>query len=150
MAHHAGLYRRRQYWYFKYKDDNGKWIERATRTVDRKKALSIKSQFLRELEAGQLPNDSSQWSLCKAAELWLLDRKLRVARSSYLSEKAIVRALAGCGKTQMEPENSLVSTERTDKKKACAEETSSSWTRSATSARSSEFRRTIRCVRCGS
>ena len=58
--------------------------------------------------------------------------------------------LAGCGKTQMEPENSLVSTERTDKKKACVEKTSSSWTRSATSARSSEFRRTIRCVRCGS
>jgi len=76
MAHHAGLYRRRQYWYFKYKDENGKWIEHATRTIDRKKALSIKSGFLRELETGQLPNDRSQWTLAKAAEAWLLDRKL--------------------------------------------------------------------------
>jgi hypothetical protein len=42
----------------------------------------------------------------------------------------------------------LVSTVRTDKKKACAEKTSNSWMSSATSARSSEFRRTIPCVRC--
>ena len=93
MAHHAGLYRRRQYWYFKYKDENGKWIEHATRTIDRKKALSIKSGFLRELETGQLPNDRSQWTFGKAAEAWLLDRKLRVARSSYFSEKTIVGSL---------------------------------------------------------
>jgi integrase len=93
MAHHAGLYRRRQYWYFKYKDENGKWIEHATRTIDRKKALSIKSGFLRELETGQLPNDRSQWTLRTAAEAWLLDRKLRVARSSHFSEKAIVGSL---------------------------------------------------------
>jgi integrase len=93
MAHHAGLYRRRQYWYFKYKDENGKWIEHATRTIDRKKALSIKSGFLRELETGQLPNDRSQWTLRKAAEAWLLDRKLRVARNSYFSEKTIVGSL---------------------------------------------------------
>jgi hypothetical protein len=57
--------------------------------------------------------------------------------------------LAGCGKTQVESENSLVSTVRTDKKKACAEKTSSSWTCSVTSVPSSEFRRTIRYVRCG-
>lgn len=56
--------------------------------------------------------------------------------------------LAGCGKTRVESENSLVSTVRTDKKKACAEKTSNSWTCSATSAPSREFRRTIRCVRC--
>jgi hypothetical protein len=93
MAHHAGLYRRRQYWYFKYKDENGKWIEHATRTIDRKKALSIKTGFLRELETGQLPNDRSQWTFGKAAGAWLLDRKLRVARSSYFSEKAIVGSL---------------------------------------------------------
>ncbi|HTA22659.1 MAG TPA: site-specific integrase [Terriglobales bacterium] len=93
MAHLAGLYRRRQYFYFKYKDDNGKWIERATRTNDRKKALSIKSEFLRELEAGQLPNDRSRWTLGTASEAWLVDRKLRVARSSYHSETTIVRAL---------------------------------------------------------
>jgi hypothetical protein len=93
MAHHAGLYRRRQYFYFKFKDDNGKWIERATRTTDRKKALSIKSEFLREFEAGQLPNDRSRWTLRETADSWLLDRKLRVAHSSYLSKKTIVRAL---------------------------------------------------------
>src|SRR5271167_2402287 len=39
--------------------------------------------------------------------------------------------LAGCGKTRVEPENSLVSTARSDKKKACVEKTSNSWTCSA-------------------
>ncbi|MGB0108456.1 MAG: hypothetical protein ACLPTQ_06985, partial [Terriglobales bacterium] len=40
--------------------------------------------------------------------------------------------LAGCGKTRCEadavPRNSLVSTAQPDKKKACAEKTSNSWT----------------------
>jgi hypothetical protein len=67
----------------------------------------------------------------------------------FLDYSVAMVHLAGCGKTRVEPENSLVSTVRTDKKKACAEKTSNSWTCSATSAPSSEFRRTILCVRCG-
>ena len=59
-------------------------------------------------------------------------------------------SLAGCGKTRFEadavPRNALVSTARPDKKKACAEETSNSWTCSATSAPSSEFRTITPCA----
>jgi pimeloyl-ACP methyl ester carboxylesterase len=65
-----------------------------------------------------------------------------------LVHNIVSKYLAGCGKTRVEPENSLVSTVRTDKKKACVEETSNSWTCSATSAPSSEFRWTIHCVLC--
>ena len=58
--------------------------------------------------------------------------------------------LAGCGKTRFDadavPRNSLVSTARPDKKKACAEKTSNSWTCSATSAPSSEFRTITPCA----
>jgi transposase len=36
--------------------------------------------------------------------------------------KYFFHALAGCGKTRVEPENSLVSTVRTDKKKACGKD----------------------------
>src|SRR6266581_8449151 len=46
------------------------------------------------------------------------------------------------------PENSLVSTEQTDKKMTCAEKTSNSWMCSATSVPSSAFRRTTHCVCC--
>jgi len=46
------------------------------------------------------------------------------------------------------PENSLVSTTQSDKKKARAEKTSNSWMCSATWIQSSEFRRNIPCVRC--
>ena len=48
----------------------------------------------------------------------------------------LLLALAGCGKTRCEadavPRNSLVSTAQPDKKKACAEKTSNSWTCLAT------------------
>ena len=66
------------------------------------------------------------------------------------SGKSVAVALAGCGKTRFEadavPRNSLVSTARPDKKKACAEKTSNSWTCSATSAPSSEFRTITPCA----
>src|ERR1035437_328970 len=58
-----------------------------------------------------------------------------------------VHGLAGCGKTRFDadavPRNSLVSTAQPDKKKVCAEKTSNSWTCSATSVPSSEFRTKI-------
>src|SRR5580692_1773059 len=44
------------------------------------------------------------------------------------------------------PENSLVSTAQPDKKKVCAEKTSNSWTCSATSVPSSEFRTITPCA----
>jgi Universal stress protein family len=48
----------------------------------------------------------------------------------------VVSSLAGCGKTRFEastvPQDSLVSTKQSDKKRVCVDKTSSSWTCSAT------------------
>ena len=88
-----GLYPRRQYWYFKYKDADGKWKERATRKTRLREAQAVRTAFLDELRAGHLPNERCQWTLRAAVEAWLADRRLRLAKSSYLSEKAITNAL---------------------------------------------------------
>jgi len=95
MARHSriGMYRRRQYWYFKYKTEDGRWVERATRTVNYQKARSIKAAFLDELESGRLPNCRSVWPLQHAASEWLRERQLRIARGSYLSERTITKNL---------------------------------------------------------
>jgi hypothetical protein len=70
--------------------------------------------------------------------------------TKYLADALNKSSLAGCGKTRFEadavPRNSLVSTAQPDKKKACAEKTSNSWTCSATSAPSSEFRTITPCA----
>ncbi len=86
-----GGYRRGKYWYFKYKKDNGAWSEHATHATDRKKADSVHATFLRELEAGRLPNEYAQWTLGEAADRRLSDRKLRVTQGTFASECTITR-----------------------------------------------------------
>jgi aryl-alcohol dehydrogenase-like predicted oxidoreductase len=88
----------------------------------------------------------------------LVDRTIEHGLLQYCEAKQITvlafsplaNGLAGCGKTRFEagavPRNSLVSTAQPDKKKACAEKTSNSWTCSATSAPSSEFRSITPCA----
>lgn len=94
MARHSKLlYRRRQYWYFKHKNQAGQWVERTTHSTDYREALGIRTAFLRELEDGRLPNDRSQWTLKQAAAEWLTARKFRVAHGTYLSEGTITRNL---------------------------------------------------------
>jgi integrase len=88
-----GLYRRRQYWYFKYKDADGKWKEKATHKTRLKEAQAVRAAFFDELRVGHLPNERCRWTLRAAAEAWLADRQLRLAKGSYLSEKAITNAL---------------------------------------------------------
>lgn len=88
-----GLYRHRQYWYFKFKDFDGAWKERATHKTHLREAQAVRTAFLDELRARHFPNERSQWTLRRAGEAWLADRKLRLAKSSYLSEKAILNAI---------------------------------------------------------
>src|SRR6516162_5047263 len=75
-------------------------------------------------------------------------REISLATLVY-NLKRMLNVLAGCGKTRFDadavPRNSLVSTARPDKKKACAEETSNSWMCSVTSAPSGEFRTITPC-----
>jgi len=94
MARRSQLvYRRRQYWYFKFKNDTGEWVERTTHAVDYHEALKVRAAFLRELEEGCLPNDRSRWTLKHATSEWLDARRLRVAKGTYLSEGTITRNL---------------------------------------------------------
>jgi TolB-like protein/Flp pilus assembly protein TadD len=81
---------------------------------------------------------------------WMHGRMLLYQGKAHDAEAEVRQALAGCGKTRFEadavPRNSLVSTAQPDKKEACAEKTSNSWTCSATSAPSSEFRTITPCA----
>ena len=87
------LHRRRQYWYFKYKDQGGNWREQTTHKTNYQLALEERERFLRELADGESPNDRSKWTLEDAILSWMNHRKLRVARSTYLSELTITRNL---------------------------------------------------------
>jgi integrase len=93
MRKSRGVYLRRQYFYFKFKNGEGQWVERATRSSSYHEALAIRASFLKELEEGRLPNDRGNWTLKQAVSEWLDARKLRVARGTYLSEATITRNL---------------------------------------------------------
>jgi integrase len=88
-----GGYRRGKYWYFKYKKDDGTWAEHATGSTNYQEGQSIHAAFLRDREAGRLPNERGKWTLEQATGRWLEDRKLRVAHGTYLSERSIARNL---------------------------------------------------------
>jgi integrase len=93
MARTDGLYRRRNYYYFKYKSTDGIWCESATRTCSYPDAKRIRTQFLSDLEEGKLPNERAKWTLQQAVTQWLVDRKQRIASGSYASEASITRSL---------------------------------------------------------
>src|SRR5690242_975792 len=93
MARTDGLYRRREYWYFKYKSADGIWCERATRSTNYQDAKRIRTQFLSDLQEGKLPNERARWTLQQAVSQWLQDRKHRIAAGSYASETSITRSL---------------------------------------------------------
>ena len=80
-------------YYFKVKDENGKWIPRSSGTTDYNLAKKRKVQAQREIEEGCLPNDRSAWILTAAVERWLKERKLRVAAGTYTSDVTNARHL---------------------------------------------------------
>ena len=96
MPHRTdGLYRRshRAQFFFKYKNDDGTWKEKATGMDDYNKARKFRSNFLFELEQGRLPNERAKWSLAQAVEDWLKERKLRTSSGTYSSEKTSTKNL---------------------------------------------------------
>ena len=80
-------------YYFKVKDENGKWIPRSSGTSDYNLAKKRKVQAQREVEEGCLPNDRSAWTLTAAVERWLKERKLRVSTGTYASDVTNTRHL---------------------------------------------------------
>ncbi len=63
MARTDGLYRRGEYWYFKFKSADSEWCERATRSKNYQDAKRIRTQFLSDLQEGKLPNKRASWKL---------------------------------------------------------------------------------------
>jgi integrase len=88
-----GLHRRGQILHFKYKTPDGIWHEHTTGKTKYPEAQAIRAERLREMEMGRLPTDRARCPLEQAAVSWLGDRELRVARSTFLSERTIVRNL---------------------------------------------------------
>jgi integrase len=80
-------------YYFKVKDENGKWIPRSSGTTDYNLAKKRKVQAQREIEEGCLPNDRSAWTLTAAVDRWLKERKLRVSTGTYASDVTNTRHL---------------------------------------------------------
>jgi len=88
-----GMFRRGSRWYFKYKDETGKWREHATHTSSLSEAITIRDQFLLDLQEGHLPNDRRRWTLKETVDDWLTNRKFRVAKGTFSSEQSITRTL---------------------------------------------------------
>lgn len=88
-----GLYQRRGYQYFKWKDIDGRWHEHATRTRSYAEARLIRSRFLADQVLRVVPTERAKWTLQQAVDQRHIDRKHRIAGSSFASEASIIRTL---------------------------------------------------------
>jgi site-specific recombinase XerD len=88
-----GLYQRRGYHYFKWKDIDGNWHEQATRTRNYAEARLIRTRFLAQQVLCVVPTKRAKWTLQQAVDQRLIDRKHRITRSSLASETSIMRNL---------------------------------------------------------
>lgn len=88
-----GLYQRRGYHYFKWKDIDGCWHEHATRTRSYAEARLIRTRFPAEQVLRVVPTERARWTLQQAVDQRLIDRKLRIASGSFASEASIMRTL---------------------------------------------------------
>jgi integrase len=88
-----GLFLRGRRWYLKYRDLGGAWKEHATGLTNYHDALEARDTFLGELKKGITPGRRAKWTLAQAVAAWLTDRGLRVARSTFQSERTITRNL---------------------------------------------------------
>lgn len=70
-----GLHRRPKtaqgIWYFYYRGTDGKWHEKSTGTRSYSQARQIRGEELEKLRRGELPSQMGEWTLQRAAELWL-------------------------------------------------------------------------------
>ncbi len=88
-----GFYQRRGYQYFKWKDIDGRWHEHATRTRSYSEARVIRARFLADQALRVVPTERARWTLQQAVDQRHIDRKHRIAGSSFASEASIMRTL---------------------------------------------------------
>ena len=65
-----GLYKRRNIFAFRYKDDAGLWREKQTGKRDRQEAKDFRSDFLSNLQSSTLPTHMAEWTLEQAKTWW--------------------------------------------------------------------------------
>ena len=88
------LYQRRGYQYFKWKDIDGRSRRRtATGIRSYAEARLIRSRFLADQVLRVVPTERAKWTLQQAVDQRHIDRKHRIAGSSFASEASIFRTL---------------------------------------------------------
>lgn len=91
-----GLYRRRGYWHFDYRDpETGQWHSKTTGTTTYNEAKPFRREFLDELKKNYVPtNDRLRFS--DAADAYIKHREISVAPGTVRLEKERLRALKKC------------------------------------------------------
>ena len=87
------LYKRGNIYTFKFKDEDGRWREKYTGKRGREEAQKFRDDFLRDLSEGALPTEKADWTVEKAATLWVkqhsarsTSRKAKSNAQSYLHQ----------------------------------------------------------------
>lgn len=91
-----GLYRRRGYWHFEYRDpETGQWHSKTTGATAYNEAKTFRREFLDELKKNYVPtNDRLRFS--DAADAYIKHREISVAPGTVRLEKERLRALKKC------------------------------------------------------
>lgn len=88
-----GLFRRAGLWYFKYKDQSGRYREKSTGKRKQPDAREYKHDFLEKLRQNQLPTDEAKWTLQKALDGWLDYRAATRPNAFTAAERTSARHL---------------------------------------------------------
>jgi integrase len=90
-----GVYRRENgIFAFRYKDKYGQWKEKYTGTTDREAAKRIRTEFLKNLEAGTLPTEKADWRVEQGAARWVQQHAARLnSEKAQRNEQSLLRQL---------------------------------------------------------
>jgi integrase len=89
-----GLYKRRGYWHFDFKDpDTGKWRSKTTEKTNYNDAKEFKAQFTENLGTGKYNPCNDRIKFVDAAESYIRHREVSAADGTVRLEKERLRAL---------------------------------------------------------
>ncbi len=101
-ADRDGVYKRRGWWHFDYRDpENGKWRSRTTGKTNYNEARTARAEFLEALGSGQYSPSNDRLDFNSAAELFTIHRRIsvsagtqRIERERLIAIKRVLRAIA--------------------------------------------------------
>jgi integrase len=92
MKRQQGLYRRRNIFCFRYKDQDDGWKEKSTGTADRCEAIAFKQQWEEDLKNDERPTDKAEWTVEQACSMWVQSHVLGSAKAEA-NERSLLRQL---------------------------------------------------------